>query len=248
MLELVLEQVETAVRALTRAQRTSLGIEVTLPVTYPDGEMVTVVVSVEKGECVVHDAGAAFAFLAAAGLKLNRQMTQKAGELVRRYGCQFIFGRVVRSCLPEQAPLASIAVANASRSVADQATEVRRQVEQDFVLAVTEKLREIVGNRLRVNEAIKGKSGRAYRVNGVVLDEAQKDPIAFVAPIPNRNVVTAQFAEFYDLKQAYSSVINEAVYDEDRDLRDEDRRLLGMVSELVPFARSRMTFTRLISQ
>ena len=89
-----------------------------------------------------------------------------------------------------------------------------------------------VGPRLRTNESVIGKSGRAYRVAGIVLDEAQKEPVAFVAPAPNRAAVASQFAEFYDLRHAHSKVINESVYDEERDLRDEDRRLLGIASEL----------------
>ena len=247
MLGLVPEQIEAAARTLIRAERTNLGIEITLPVAYPDGELVSVVASFEQGECVVHDASAGAMSLAGAGVRINRHLNRRLVELVGRYGCQFVANRVIRRCAPDQVAFAAVAVANASRTVGDQALEVRRQAEQDFVVAVTERLREIVGPRLRTNEPVTGKSGRTYRVTGIVLDEAQKEPVAFVASVPNRSAVASQFAEFYDLRHAHSKVINESVYDEERDLRDEDRRLLGMVSKLVPFAQTRTNFSRLVS-
>ena len=204
------------------------------------------IAEIEDGQCIVHDASSGAMFLAATGIRINRQLNRKLVGLVGRYGCQFIANRVIRRCAPDQVAFAAVAVANASRAVGDQAIEVRRQVE-DFIVAVTERLREIIGSRLRLNEAVKGKSGRVYRVTGVILDETQTDAVAFVASVANRSVASDRFTELCDLRQAFSKVENESVYDEQHDFREEDRRLLSLVSELVPFGQTKKRFTKLIA-
>jgi len=54
--------------------------------------------------------------------------------------------------------LAAVMVANASRTIGDQALEIKRQTESDFRIAVIERIREIAGNRVRENETVRGES------------------------------------------------------------------------------------------
>jgi hypothetical protein len=243
------EEIEAAARAIVSARITSLGLEVTLPVVYPDGELVTVVVAIEGGGYVVHDAGFGAMYLNSAGVRLTRQLTQRFGELASRYGCDFISGRMTRSCSPAQVAMAAVMVANASRTVGDQALEIKRQTENDFRMAVAARVRDVAGQRVRENQIVKGESGRSYRIPSLILDNSRSFPVAFVVPLPNRASVPTHFAEFFDIRKAHERVRRESVYDENSDLRPEDRRFMQMdeISEMIPFQQTRLRFTQLLA-
>jgi len=208
-----------------------------------------VAVTVADGEYVVHDAGFGTMYLNSAGVRLTRQLTQRFSELALRYGCGFIGGRMTRRCLPEQLAMAVVLVANASRAVGDQALEIRRQTESDFRIAVAERVRDVAGKRVRENEIVKGESGRSYRISSVILDSSQSFPVAFVIPLPNRASVPNHFAEFFDIRKAREQILRESIYDENSDIRPEDRRFMEMdqVSEMVPFQQTRVKLAQLIA-
>ena len=243
------EEIEATARAIVSARPTNLGIEVTTPVVYPNGDLVTVAVTIEGGEYVVHDAGFGAMYLNTAGVRLTRQLTRRFGELASRYGCEFIAGRMTRRCSPEQVAMAAVMVANASRTIGDHALEIRRQTESDFRMAVAERVREIAGQRVRENEAVKGESGRSYRIPSLILDSSQSFPVAFVVPLPNRAAIPDRFAEFFDIRRAHDQVLRESVYDEGSDIRPEDRRFmqLDQISELIPFQQTRFRFAQLMT-
>jgi hypothetical protein len=243
------EEIEAAARAIVSARTTSLGIEVTMPVVYPNGDLVTVAVTVDGGEYVVHDAGFGAMYLNSAGVRLTRQLAHRFGELAARYGCEFISGRMTRRCSPEQVAMATVMVANASRTIGDQALEIRRQSESDFRAAVAERVRDIAGTRVRENETVKGDSGRSYRIASLILDTSLSFPLAFVVALPNRAAVPDRFAEFFDIRRAHDRVRRESVYDEGSDIRPEDLRFMQMdkTSEIVPFQQTRLRFSQLIT-
>ncbi len=244
------EEIETTARAVVSTRTTSLGIEVTTPVVYPNGSLVTVAVTVEGGEYVVHDAGLGAMYLNSEGIKLTRQLTRRFGELAARYGCEFISGRMTRRCTPEHIAMAAVMVANASRTIGDQALEIRRQIETDFRTVVVDRVRDIAGSaRVRENEMVKGESGRGYRIPSLILDSSQSYPLAFVVPLPNRAAVADRFAEFFDIKKANERVRRETVYDETADLRPEDLRFMRMdgVSQVVAFQQTRLRFVELLA-
>lgn len=122
--------VERAVRALTRAEVTSLGIEVTLPVIYPSGRNVVVVVEPGETESLLHDSGFGSMCLLEEGIQLNNQLRRRLGRLARNYGCAFADGRVSRVVENEHLAVGVALVANASRSVGDVALEARRHIER----------------------------------------------------------------------------------------------------------------------
>jgi hypothetical protein len=227
---------EAATRALVSARPTNLGVEVTLPVVYPNGQMVTVVITVADGDYLVHDAGVGAMCLTSTGARLSVQLERRLVELARHYGCEFIDGRMSRYASEAQLALAVVMVANASRTVGDQSIYVRRQQEAEFRKIVTDRVREIAGRRLRENEEMIGQSGRVYHVANVVLDVNEHDPVAFILPLPNRTLVQPHFAEFWDLRQRHLAVENSSVYDEASPFRPEDWNLLRVVSEIVPLA------------
>jgi hypothetical protein len=234
--------VEKAVRALITAEKTNLGIEVTLPVAYGDGELASVVVEREGDGFVAHDAGFSAMRLSSAGVSLSRHVVHRLNEYAQRYRCVFAEGRV--SAQAEMDDMAQVVclVANASRSVADYAYEIRRQADFDFKSTVFEKLREIVGDRIREADEFRGKSGRLYRLP-IVLDRARARPQNFLATLSHRQMVAASFAMLFDLGGAYPSIERDAVYDDTADLRDEDRNFLSTAgAHVIGFMEAELRF------
>ena len=241
------QDLEAAAHALIKARETSLGIEVSMPVIYPDGSAVTVVVTVEGGDYVVHDAGFGVMYLTSAGVKLTKKLERKLTFLAAQYGCEFIEGRMTRRCSVEQIALAIAIVANASRTVGDQSLETRHGVERDFREEVSQRLREIVGSRIRAQQEVKGASGRLYRVGNVVLNVAQTTPVAFVESFANRAGVANHFMEFFDLRPAYPEVGRYSVYDQNEPFTKPELNLLREVSQVVSYGQSRQALAVLRS-
>src|SRR5690242_1510334 len=117
-------EIEAASRALITARKTTLGVEIQMPVVYPTGHTVTVEVTVQGGHYVVHDAGFGSMSLTSAGVTLTKSLQERLSLLAKYYGCEFIEGRMSRRCTVEQIALAAVMVANASRTVGDQAIDV----------------------------------------------------------------------------------------------------------------------------
>jgi hypothetical protein len=232
------EEIETASRALVTARETAMGIEITTPVIYPNGECVTVTVTIAGGgEYVVHDAGLGAMYLTAEGIRMSRQLSDRLAVLAARYECEFLEGRMTRHCTTDEVAVAAMLVANASRTVGDQAIEVRRQSESEFRVAVSERIRDLAGSRWRENQRFQGASGRLYRISNLILNRTETEPVAFIFTLPSRSVVPTQFAEMYDLRAAYPRIINDSVYNDAGDFRvREDGWLLEKVSVLVPFS------------
>lgn len=243
------QEIEREARSLVTAQPSAMGVEVSTPVVYPNGDCVTVIVApTGAGDTfLVHDAGLGAMFLLAEGITLTRDASERVSSAVGRYMCRFAEGRVFRECKADEIAASIMLVANGSRTVGDYATEVRRQTDDQFRYALTECVREAVGARARQNEIFKGRSGRGYRVANIILDEAQTRPVAFVVPLASRGAVAHQFRELYDLKAAMPDVLNESVYKEDSDFRpDEDGWVLRQVGELVPFHQLKPKLARLV--
>lgn len=238
--------VQRAMRELVTAQKTNLGVEVTVPVAYADGEMVSVVVEARDGDYAVHDAGFSAMRLSLSGIALTRHVSLRLNELANRYRCSFVDGRVFSHSAADSLPVTICLVANAARSVADYAFEVRRQIESDFRVTVADQLKEIAGKRVRENEEFKGKSGTRYRVHAIVLDSTEARPEHFVSALAHRNVVPRNVAMFYDLHGSYPAVENDAVVDDTGDFRDEDRALLGSVSTVIGLMQAPHQFRRII--
>ncbi len=218
--------IEKAIRALVTAQETNLGIEVTVPVAFGDGELASVVIEAADGGFMAHDAGFSAMRLSAAGVSLSRHVVHRLNEYAQRYRCEFLDGRVFACAGAGDMAQAVCLVANASRSVADYIYEIRRQADYDFRATVFDRLREIVGNRMRETEEFRGASGRLYRLP-IVLNSALSKPQNFLSTLAQRQVVPQSFAMFCDLRDAFPTVERDAVYDETADIRDEDRRFLS---------------------
>ncbi|MEA2838837.1 MAG: hypothetical protein QOF41_167 [Methylobacteriaceae bacterium] len=246
MTELTPAYAETAVRNLVLAERTNLGIEVSTPVVYPDGDVVTVAIEETKEGLLVHDAGFASMRLSQAGIRLTRSAVLRLKEHASRYRCTFALGRV--SAIADYTSLGTVSclVANAARSVADYSLEIRQQLEADFRQILSEVLREIVGKRLRENEEVKGNSGRKYRLSAVLLDQTEAKPTNFVSAVANRHIVSPTFAMLYDLHQRYGDVEADSVYDEDADIRPEDRAFLNGVGQVYSFTEAQVRFKEII--
>jgi hypothetical protein len=234
------QEIETASRAIITARESSMGIEITTPVIYPNGECVTVTVAMEGAEYVVHDAGLGAMYLTAEGVRIGRQLSERLAALAARYECEFIEGRMMRRCSTDEVAIAAMLVANASRTVGDQAVEVRRQSESEFRYAVSERTRDLAGSRWRENQLFQGASGRSYRIGNLILDRTETKAVAFIFALPSRNAVPAQFTEMYDLRSAYPDITNDSVYNDAGDFRvREDGWLLEKVSVLTPFSEMR---------
>jgi len=238
------QQAEDIARTLVVASDSSLGIEISTPVVYPNGDCVVVVIEPVMDGYVVHDAGFGAMYLETEGVRLGRSMTGRLNAVVARYECTFERGRVSRQSDVAGIAIAIALVANASRSVADHAVDVRRQTDNDFKVVVSEKLRQFVGRRLRENQDFRGKSGRTYKVTNVVLDAGESRPIAFVIPLSSRTAVPTAFAELFDLHSAYPEILTDSVYRDDGDIRQEDMNLLQEVGRVFSYSRAAVEFEK----
>jgi hypothetical protein len=226
--EITPAEVEKAIRSLSVAEKTNLGIEVTLPVAFGDGELVTVVIERTGDEFAIHDSGFSAMRLTSAGVSLSKHVSFRLNEFARRYRCVFVEGRVTASAKFDDIAAVACLVANAARAVADYVYELRRQAEYDFRVVVFDRIKEIVGPRIRETEDFVGASGTHYRVP-IILDELQAKPQNFLATIANHGVVPRNVTMFFDLGPAYPDVERDAIYADDADIRKEDRALLKSV-------------------
>jgi hypothetical protein len=238
--------VEKAVRDFVSAEETGLGIEVSSLVAYPGGDIVNVIVECVDGALEVHDSGAAAMRLSQHGVSIGRHVSARLSSYAARFNCAFRGNRVTLKADIDSIPYAVAMVANASRSVADYALEIRRHAESDFREMVASALRELVGSRLRENEDYQGKSGRKYRVAATILDSREALPIRLVSLVANRAAVDHSYAMTSDLNLALPKLTNECVYDETSDVRDEDTKFLSSVCEVYPFMDTRRRFRNLI--
>lgn len=230
------DKLEAEIRSLIVAQPTNLGIEVELPLVYPNGDGVRVIVSRDKDAFLVHDAGFGAMNFSSFGGKFTKAAIQRLSTLAEKYGCEFKYDRISRRCTEDQLAVACVVVANASRTIGDQVLEMRRYVENEFREVLTDLLKNIIGRRLRSHEQVFGASGRSYRIPHLILDEKEQDPVAYIMPVANRNAISLSFAELFDIKKASPSILNNVVYDDHADIRDEDRNLLSEASDkIIPF-------------
>lgn len=126
-LNVTARDLEAACRALVRVQSSNLGLEVQLPVIYPNGDFVTVVVVPSAEQFVVHDAGFAAMTLANHGVRLTAKMKARIANLSQHYGCEFANERMSRVVPYDQLAFAVAVVANASRTIADQILQIYPQ-------------------------------------------------------------------------------------------------------------------------
>ena len=238
--------VERAVRDFISADEIGLGIEVSSLVAYPGGDLVNVIVEPVRSEMIVHDSGSAAMRLSEQGISISKHVSARLIEYAARFNCKFEGNRVALNCDLDSVGYAVAMVANASRSVADYALEIRRHAEFDFRHMVSDALRELIGTRLRENEDYLGKSGRKYRVAATILDQSESRPIRLVSPVANRSAVDHSFAMLSDIRLKYPALANECVYDETSDVRDEDAAFLSSVCEVYTFMEARLRFRQLL--
>ncbi|HVB15635.1 MAG TPA: hypothetical protein VNF04_03810 [Stellaceae bacterium] len=241
------EEIEQAVRATVEAQRTALGVEITTPVLYSNGDYVVVIVAPEVGGFLVHDAGLGSMRVAAEGMRFGREPVARIKSIAERYGCVVDGGRITRMCEAQDVGAAVALVANASRTVADLVVEIRRQNKSQFRYVVTEGIRAIVGARLREDESFKGASGITYRVPNVILDQTLQRAFVFAVPLASRSAVPTQFRELFDLKAAFPSVYNESIYNDASDFRPrEDGWILEQVGDVVAISALRERLAKVL--
>jgi len=218
------------------ARQTSIGIEVEMPVVYPTGDCVTVVVTVDGGHYLVHDAGFGDMYLTSQGVSLTSRMSERLGNLAAHYGCEFINGRMSRRCTEDQLALAIAVVANASRTIGDQVFDAAKAPIFDYRRAVADRVRGIVGtSRVLENENFAGDSGTLYRVTAAILDKAEKNPTAFIEPIRDHDSVSRRFREFYDLSKNPEIADAEriALYDDSKPWSQGDLIILRDVGQVI---------------
>lgn len=235
---IALHELEAASRSLVKARETNLGYEVELPVVYPNGQCVSVIINVAGGRYVVHDAGQGAMCLTEAGVTLTRQLSERLRRLADTYGCEFVSGRMTRFCSESQLAVAIAFVANASRAVGDHILEQRETRLRDFKREVASSVVEsVTEKRVRSRLQIIGRSGTTYRVSNVILTADAQEELAFVEPIADQSAVDRRFREFSDIKNnaSYSQVQRIAVYDDRVKWRDGDLAVLDQVSNIVPF-------------
>jgi len=87
--EVTAAEIEIAIRDLTVAEKTNPGIEVTIPVAYGDGELVSVIVEQAGPELIAHDAGFSAMRLSGAGVSLTPNVIRRLADFTHRYHYSF---------------------------------------------------------------------------------------------------------------------------------------------------------------
>jgi hypothetical protein len=238
-------EVEALARSLVQAQETGLGTEISTHVVYPNGDLVRVNVACEGGDVIVSDLSLGSVYLAEIGVHLSAQQRQRLQTEIAHYSCEYSKGRVFRRCSHDHIADTIALVANASRSVADYGLESKRQFDVDFRVTVIERLRNLVGHRLREREPVAGRSGRPYRVGGVILDRKEVAPIAFVEAFATRSIIGDRFMAFSDLRLNFDNVRMISVYDDRSEWPESDLRVLSQVSTVVGYSKSEPSFKAL---
>lgn len=230
------ESLEAACRQLVQVQRSSLGLEVQLPVIYSTGDLATVVVAQENGQIIVHDGGFAAMALATAGVAVTRKTRARIAHLSKHYHCEFLNDRMVKVAKADEVPLVVAVVANASRTIADLLLQTHAQPLFSFRQEAIDRVKEYVGERrVRENESVIGKSGTQYQIGAVILDRTLSLPVAYVEAVKDLEGVNKRFREFYDISQLLFSPEPERItlYDDKAGLRQGDLIVLQEVSNVV---------------
>lgn len=233
------KDLEAACRALVKVEKSSLGYEVQLPVIYPNGDFVTVVVAPNGDRFDVHDAGFAAMTLANHAVRMTAKLRARIDNLSKHYGCEFANDRMTRFASADELPLAVAVVANASRTIADQLLQAHTQSVVSFRQTVIERVKEFVGkDRVRENELVVGNSGTEYHIGAAVLDRRHVRPVAFVEAVRDMDGVNKRFREFYDISLVpeLSDMSRIVLYDDAADLRQGDLLVLQNVSNVVRFS------------
>lgn len=239
------DAIEAACRALTRVTTSNLGLEVQLPVIYPNGDCATVVVVPHGDEVIVHDAGFAAMMLANHGMRLTGKMKARILQLSKHYGCEFANDRMSRVVPIDQIALAVAVVANASRTIADQLLHMPTQPIVSFKQTVIDRVREYVGSsRVRENEPVIGKSGTEYFIGAAVLDNQMSKPIAYVEAVRDIDGVNKRFREFSDISLVpdLQDMTRIVLYDDHANLRQGDLLVLQEVSNVVRLSDAKARF------
>lgn len=238
MTDVTAAELEAACQALVRVQTTNLGLEVELPVLYPNGDFATVVVARSDSEFLVHDAGFADMALATSGAVITRKFRERLLALAAHYGCEFSNNRMMMKSPVAQLPLAVAVVANASRTIADQLLQMQNQPVFSFRQEVIERVKKFVGEqRVRANEPVYGRSGTEYSISAVVLDRRLSAPLAYIEAVKDADGVNKKFREFYDISLVPDIYADRIVlYDDNAHLRQGDLILLQDVSNVVRFS------------
>lgn len=237
---------KSAICDLTDVNRTSQGFEVTLPQAYSSGNVVAVVIAPTSDGYIVHDNSYAAMLLERSGTSKALALAGEVSSAVEHYGCTLDRMRVLRTCTSlDEVGLSAVLVGCASRLVADQALRVDKLPMFDFKARLLGTVTEIVGSRrVRTNEQVTGHLGSRYKVSAVVLDAAEKRPLAFVEPIADQNAVPRRFKEFYDISRnpAYERVQRISVLDDTKGIPPGDVLLMQEVGTLVRFGDARRVF------
>jgi hypothetical protein len=230
------KDLEAACRALVQVQTSNLGFEVQLPVIYPNGDFVTVVVAPNGDRLFVHDAGFAAMTLANHAIRMTAKLKARIAELSKHYGCEFAHERMMRTATIDEVALAVAVVANASRTIADQLLQIHQQPVLSFRQTAIERVKEFVGaSRVRENELVVGDSGTEYHVGAAVLNRRLTKAVALVEAVRDMEGVNKRFREFYDISLVpeLSEMDRIVLYDDAADLRQGDLIVLQNVSNVV---------------
>ena len=217
----------------------NLGIEVSLPALYPNGEHVVVVLrELDQENVLLHDGGFSLQAISSMGLSLQKNAIKHIIEYAARMGCSFENGRVTRKCPATKVAAAAMTVSNVCLYVASQ-FQVMQEPKKDFDSIVREALsKKLSEDMVTPNYSIIGASGGKYSVTAAILLPNNEKPKAIIEAISTPKSVSGRFRHLYDIKAniEYSSVERIAVYDDAETFHQHDYLLLQDVSNVVAFA------------
>lgn len=223
-------------QALVSVRPSPLGLDVELPLVYPNGDTVVVTVARDGDGFVVHDSGNGYAALVAHGIAVTAKMAQRLEAIAQHYGCAFLSGRMTRPSDSDGLAVSVAIVANASRSIGDQMLGHRAAPIIDFKTEALEVLRSSIGaKRVVENSLVIGASGSHYSASAMILARDESTAVGLVEPVRDHEAATKKFREFWDISQndEVRSLERIALYDDRRDWAASDLNLLQRVCNVV---------------
>jgi len=217
----------------------NLGIEVSLPALYPNGDHVVVILrEIDQDNVLLHDGGFSLQAISSMGLNLQKNAIKHIKEYSSMMGCSFEDGRVMRKCEPFRVAAAAMTVSNVCLYVASQ-FQVMQETKKDFDLIVKDALcKNLSDGLVAPNYSIFGASGGKYSVTAAIIAPNKDVPRAIVEAIATPKSVNGRFRHLYDImaNTEHLDVERIAVYDDNEDFHQHDYLLLQDVSNVVAFS------------
>ena len=234
----VCEDIKMHAAAMLGCSETNLGTEISTPLSYPDGEAISVFVFEKSGVATIHDGGMAAYNLAKSGQSYTKSIAAKSSTFAGMYGCEVRDQRVHRYCDVSKVSEAIYTVASVCSFIGS-LLPLDDKAKADFEAKVLATLgSDFPIEQLDLKPKHIGETGKIYNATAAIIDKITGDDIVLIEAVSNSRSVNSKFRAFYDIRNnpLYKSLDRISVFDDDEVFPEGDIPLLQDVSNVVPFS------------